>query len=141
MSFELFCRYWNPYQVEEVNRRLPTSTWTPDRMKPEGWWCGLPVTSPPVHQEAVHKRTMPYTLNTIRLLTTPSRAGQSFEGTSLQWPPLSAKVWSHSLLRYSKLWVSIWHQWTEAKFWQHCHQWEETPHNLHRRRHCPSVFL
>ena len=45
MSFELFCRYWNPHRVEEVNCMLPTSTQTPDGLEPEGWWRWLPVTS------------------------------------------------------------------------------------------------
>ena len=34
-SFELFCRYSNPHQVEEVNCLQPTSTETTDLLKPE----------------------------------------------------------------------------------------------------------
>ena len=34
-TFELFCRYWNPHQVGEVNCVLPTSTETPDQLEPE----------------------------------------------------------------------------------------------------------
>ena len=37
ISFELFCRYRNLHQVEEVNCMLPTSTQCPDRLELEGW--------------------------------------------------------------------------------------------------------
>ena len=36
LSFELFCRYWSPHQVEEVNCMLLTGTFTPDQLEPEG---------------------------------------------------------------------------------------------------------
>ena len=57
-TFGLFWWYWNPHEVGEVNINddmLPTSTWTPDQLEPEGWWCWLPFTSPPTYQENVHE--------------------------------------------------------------------------------------
>ena len=65
MSFELFCRYWNPHQVGEVNCRLRTSTWTPDWLEP-GWWCWLLIPSLPTNQKNVHELvTHPATLSLI----------------------------------------------------------------------------
>ena len=55
MSFDLFCRYWNLHQMEEVKYMLPTSTQTPDQLEPEGWWCWLSMTSPPTNQKNVHE--------------------------------------------------------------------------------------
>ena len=77
MSLELFCRYWNPHQVEEVNCRLPTSMYIPDQLEPEDWWCWLLISSPPTNQKNVHKLNMPCFLNTVRLLSTPSRVGHT----------------------------------------------------------------
>ena len=34
---ELFCRYWNPYYVSEVNGMQSISMQTPDQLEPEGW--------------------------------------------------------------------------------------------------------
>ena len=34
--FELFYRYRNLHQVGEINNMLPTSTYTPDWLEPEG---------------------------------------------------------------------------------------------------------
>ena len=56
--FELFCRHWNPHQVEEVNCLL-ASTSTPHLSEPEGWWCWLPITSSSINQKNVHKLTKP----------------------------------------------------------------------------------
>ena len=36
LIWELFSRYSNPYQVEEVNCMLPTSKSTPDHLEAEG---------------------------------------------------------------------------------------------------------
>ena len=46
LIWELFSRYSNPYQVEEVNCMLPTSKSTPDHLEAEGWWRCLFITSP-----------------------------------------------------------------------------------------------
>ena len=90
---ELFCRYWNPHQVREVNCMLPTSTETPDRLEGKGWWCWLPLTSPPTNQKNVHELTMP-SLN--HYYKTPHYTLQvgthSFEGISPLWPPLPGKA-------------------------------------------------
>ena len=47
LIWELFSRYSNPYQVEEVNCMLPRSKSTPDHLEAEGWWRCLFITSPP----------------------------------------------------------------------------------------------
>ena len=69
--FELFCRHWHPQQVGKVNCLLPTSTETPDWLKPN-WQCWLPLISPPIHQKCW---SHPFWTITIKLLTTPSRLG------------------------------------------------------------------
>ena len=76
MSFELFCRYWNPHQGEEVKHLLPTSMKTPDQLELEGWWYCLLITSPPGNQK-VHALTTLCSLNIIQLLTTPSWVGHT----------------------------------------------------------------
>ena len=58
------------------------------RLEPEGWWCWLPVSSSPDHQKNAMSGSCPFWTITIKLLTTPSRSGHSFEGISLLWPPL-----------------------------------------------------
>ena len=73
MIFELFCRYRNPHQTGAVNWVLPTSTETPDRLEPKGWWCWLPLTSPPYHQKNVHELITASLNYDYKLLTSPSR--------------------------------------------------------------------
>ena len=51
-------------QVEDGNLRLSTSTWTPDWLKPKGWWLRFlehhPVTSPPTNQRKItHSADLP----------------------------------------------------------------------------------
>ena len=48
-----------PHQVEEVNRMMPTSTWIPDWLEPEGWWHWLPITSPPTNPKNCHELITP----------------------------------------------------------------------------------
>ena len=54
---------WNPLQVGEVyGLRMvlcPQAFKTPDQLEPEGWWCWLLLTSPPIHQKYVHKLITP----------------------------------------------------------------------------------
>jgi len=40
-----------PHQVGKVNCMLPTSTKTPGQLQLEGWWCWLPIISPPTDQK------------------------------------------------------------------------------------------
>ena len=69
--FEMFCRHWHPQRVGKVNCLLPTSTQTPNWLKPD-WWCWLPLISPPTHQK---NWSHPLWTTTIKLLTTPSWLG------------------------------------------------------------------
>ena len=62
------------------------------RLEPEGWWCWLPVSSSPDHQKDAMSWSCPFWTITIKLLTTPSRSGHSFEGISLLWPPLPGQA-------------------------------------------------
>ena len=55
--FELFCRYWNPHQVEDILFiACYLKAWRiSDQLESEGWWCRLPLTSPPTNQKNVHE--------------------------------------------------------------------------------------
>ena len=91
--FELFCSYWNPHQVGEVNYMLPTSTETPDQLEPEGWWYWLPLTSPPTNQKNVHELITPSLNHYYKNSHYPLHAGaHSFEGICPLWPPLPGKA-------------------------------------------------
>jgi len=52
-----------PHQVGKVNCMLPTSTKTPGQLQLEGWWCWLPIISPPTDQKNVHELITPSSLN------------------------------------------------------------------------------
>ena len=69
---------------------------TPDWFKPEGWWCYLPIPSPPTNQKNVHELIVPCSLNTVNtpLSTprTPPWKGYSLEGINLLWSPLPGKA-------------------------------------------------
>ena len=91
--FELFCRYWNPRRVGEVDCVLPTSRETPDGLEPEGWWCRLPLTSPPANQKNVHELITPPLSHYYETSHYPLQGGtRSSEGISLLWPPLPGKA-------------------------------------------------
>ena len=84
--FELFCSYWNPLQVGEVNSRM----------------VGDPDFHLPHHQPVRIMSTSwscPLWNITIELLTTPSRLGHSFEGIAslvAQWVknlPAMQEIW------------------------------------------------
>ena len=61
-------------------------------LESEGWWCWLPLTSPPTNQKNVHELIMPSSLN--HYYKTPHYPLQvrthSFEG--LLWPPLCGEA-------------------------------------------------
>ena len=84
--FELFCRYWNPHQVGEVNCIYC-------QLKPEGWWCWLPLASPPVNQKNAHELIMPSLNHCYKNPCFPLQVGTDrFEGIILLCPPLPAKA-------------------------------------------------
>ena len=83
-----------PHQVGEVNSMLPHNTHTQDRLEPEGWWCQLPLTSPPTNQKKVHELTTPSSLNHYyKAPRYPLQVGTlSFESVTALWPPLPGKA-------------------------------------------------
>ena len=93
MSFELFCRGWDPQQVREVNCVLLTSSWNLDQREPEGpwWWRWLLITSPPTGRMPTS-----WSRPVLEHYTTPHYPVQgrthNFEGISLPWPPLPGKT-------------------------------------------------
>ena len=108
---ELFCRYWNPYQVGEVNWKMPTSTCRPQTgWKTEGWWCWLPLTTSAAHQKSVHELITPCLNHSYKTLTTPSTLGHTvlklFFSTSFLLHPklLSPKL--NSVLGY-RGWIHL----------------------------------
>ena len=62
--------------MEEINCTLPTSTKSQDRLEPEGWWCWLPITSPPTNQKNVHE-----------LITHPATLSLSLSLKTFPWKP------------------------------------------------------
>ena len=72
---------------------LPTSTETPDCLEPEGWWCRLPLTSPPTRQRNVPELITPSLTHYYKTSQYPFQVGtHSFEDISLPWPPLPGKA-------------------------------------------------
>ena len=62
----------------------------------EGWWCWLPITSPPTNQKNSHELTTPCSLNTIKTLTTHIAGVGGSGDTVLRalsccWSPLAGK--------------------------------------------------
>ena len=96
ISLSCFVDTETPTRWEKLSVKdgvLPTSTETPDRLEPEGWWCRLPLTSPPTHQKNVHKRITPSLNHYYKTPHYPLQVGtHSFEGISLLWPPLPGKA-------------------------------------------------
>lgn len=88
----MFCRYWNSHKVEEVNCMLPINT------RPQtSWNQKLDANSHLPYHQPVRRMSMNYSCPplwtiTMRLLTTPSRAGHSLTGISLPWLPLPSKA-------------------------------------------------
>ena len=89
----MFCSYWNSHKVEEVNCMLPINT------RPQTSWNQKPddADSHLPHHQPIRRMSMNYSRPplwtiTMRLLTTPSRAGHSLTGISLPWLPLPSKA-------------------------------------------------
>ena len=78
-----------------------------------GWWCWLPLTSPPTSQKNVHKLILSSWAVTINLPTNPP-GWDSLEGISWLWPPSSGS----SFLSNPKpcLWDLIQCHSTEGRF-------------------------
>ena len=76
--FELFCRYWNPHQVEDVLFiAYCLKAWRiSDQLESEGWWCRLPLTSPPTNQKNIHE-----------LITIPERPSLILSLKTFPWKP------------------------------------------------------
>ena len=76
--FELLCRYWNPHQVEDILFiACCLQAWrTSDQLESEGWWCWLPLTSPPTNQKNVHE-----------LITIPERHSLILSLKTFPWKP------------------------------------------------------
>ena len=80
------------------------------QLKPEADDADSLITSSPKNQKNVHKLIMPCSLNTIRLLRSPSKVGHSLETICLLYLPLlQSELCLH---------VSTRCQCTEAKFQQ-----------------------
>ena len=59
-----------------------------NQLEPEGWWCRLPITSPPTNQKTVCELIKPHSLNTV----TPHYTLQGgSEGISPLWPSWPVK--------------------------------------------------
>ena len=98
LIWELFSRYSNPYQVEEVNCMLPTSKSTPDHLEAEGWWQRFPkrhsITSSLTNQKKLHALiTHPATLTsniTLKILSWKSLGSSSLLSISCPLSSLGA---------------------------------------------------
>ena len=60
----------------------------------------------PTNIGIIHKLITSWTINTIKLLTTHSRAGHSLEDISLLWPPLPDKSIKTTLFYFTQIFVS-----------------------------------
>lgn len=99
-----------------LTRRTQTLHW----LKPEGheaWNSTLMPTNPRIVQELI----MPCSLNTIKLLTTPLQVDTPVPRALAHCGPLPTRQ-KHTALFTSPKTLSprfyVWHQWTEAEFWQ-----------------------
>ena len=94
---------------------LTTRMYSLDWLKLENWWClklHLDATNPRI----VHEVIMPCSLNTIKLLTTPSRVGHTILRALAYCGPLCQSNKSCSFILHPKLCVSVQHGWTETEF-------------------------
>ena len=106
---ELFSRYSNPYQAEEVNCMSPTSKSTPDHLEAEGWWRCLFITD---HRPWLGKHC-----------ETPHyhhQAGSTVLRLCLLWPSLPGQTVKLLSFYFTQLFLKgfILHHCTEAGFWQ-----------------------
>ena len=86
---ELFCRYWNPHQVGDVNSICSQAHKPSGWLEPKGWCCWLPITTPPTNQKNVHELTthpnpLPHFLIFKNLSLKASREFGPFEYSSCQ---------------------------------------------------------
>ena len=88
-------------------------------MEPEGWWCWLPITSPPANQKNIHKLATPCSLNHNTPHDPFQGGSHSFEGSSLLGPLLPGKAMKLFLF-HPKLCLQdlIWHWCMVAEFQQ-----------------------
>ena len=89
-TFELFCRYWHPNDVGEINHMLPTSTETPDPLTRR-----LRLT--PTYLTTNQSEKWPQADHalwaiSIKLSLAPPGRTHSFEGINPPWPPLPCKT-------------------------------------------------
>ena len=89
------CRYWNSHQVEDILFiACCLQAWrTSDQLESEGWWCWLPLTTPPPkNQKNIDKMFTPSLNHYHKTHYTLQVETHSYKGISPLWPPLPAKT-------------------------------------------------